>query len=59
MTEKIVDWDVKPQRKQTSILPGAVCWGAVYTCNHTRFIDRFMMTEGGDPLSLPFTSKTG
>ena len=42
-----------------SILPGAVCCGAVYTCNHTRFIDRFMMTEGGDPLSLPFTSKTG
>ena len=41
-----------------SIFPGAVCCGAVYTCNHTRFIDRFMMTEGGDSLSLPFTSKT-
>ena len=28
-------------------------------CSHTRFIDRFMMSEGGDLLSLPFTSKTG
>ena len=37
---------------QYSILPSAVCCGAVYTCNHTRFIDRFMMTEGGDPLSF-------
>ena len=38
-------------------LPGAVWCGAV--CSHTRFIDRFMMSEGGDPLSLPLTSKTG
>ena len=37
-----------------SILPGVVWRGAV----HTRFIDRFIMSEGGDPLSLPFTSKT-
>ena len=36
-----------------------VLYDAVHTCNHTRFIDRFMMSEGGDPLSLPFTSKTG
>ena len=42
-----------------SILPGAVWFGAVHTCSHTCFIDRFMMSEGGDPLSLPFTSKTG
>ena len=33
--------------------------GAVHKCSHTRFINRFMMSEGGDPLSLPFTSKTG
>ena len=26
-------------------------------CSHT--IDRVMMSEGGDPLSLPFISKTG
>ena len=32
---------------------------AVHTCSHTRFINRFMMSEGGDPLNLPFTSKTG
>ena len=42
-----------------SILPGAVCYGAVHTYSHTRFIDRFMMSEGGDPLSLQLTSKTG
>ena len=41
----------------TVILPDAVWCGAVH--NHTRFINRFMMSEGGDPLSLPFTSKTG
>ena len=41
-----------------SILPGAMV-GAVHTCSHTRFIDRFLMSEGGEPLSLPFTSKTG
>ena len=28
-------------------------------CSHTRFIDRFMMSESGDHLSFPFTSKTG
>ena len=38
---------------------GAVRCGAVHTCSHTRFIDRFFMSEGGHPLSLPFTSKTG
>ena len=42
-----------------SILPGAVWCGAVRTCSHTHFIDRFMMSEGDDPLSLPFNSKTG
>ena len=42
-----------------SNLPGAVWCGVVHACSHTRFIDRFMMSEGGDPLSLPFTSKTG
>ena len=42
-----------------SILPGAVWCGAVNTCSHTRFIDRFMMSEGGDPLSLRFTFKPG
>ena len=42
-----------------SILPGVVWNGAVHTCTHPRFIDRFMMSEGGDPLSLHFTSKTG
>ena len=42
-----------------SILPGGVWCGVVHTCSHTRFIDRFMMSEGGDPLSLPFNSKTG
>ena len=42
-----------------SILRGAVWCGTVHTCSHTRFIDRFMMSEGADPLSLPFTSKTG
>ena len=42
-----------------SILPGAVWCGAMHTCSYTRYIDRFMMSEGGDPLSLPFTSKTG
>ena len=44
-----------------SILPGAVWCGAVHICSHTRFIDRFMImiSEDGDPLSLPFTSKTG
>ena len=42
-----------------SILPGAVWFGVVHTCSHTRFIDRFVMSECGDPLSLPFTSKTG
>ena len=36
---------------------GAVRFGAV-RCIHTRFIDRFFMSEGGDPLSLTFTSKT-
>ena len=33
--------------------------GTVHTCSHTRFIDRFMVSEGSDPWSLPFTSKTG
>ena len=42
-----------------SILPGAVWCGAVHTCSHTRFTDRLMMSEGDDPLSLRFTSKTG
>ena len=42
-----------------SILPGAVWCGALHTCSHARFIDRFMMSESVDPLSLPFTSKTG
>ena len=42
-----------------STLPRAVWCSAVHTCSHTRFIDRFMMSEEGDPLSLPFTSKTG
>ena len=42
-----------------SILPGAVWCKAVHTCSHTSFVDRFMMSEGGDPLSLPFTYKTG
>ena len=42
-----------------SILPAAVWSSAVYTCSHTSFVDRFMMSEGGDPLSLPLTSKTG
>ena len=42
-----------------SILPGAVWCGVVHTYSHTRFIDRFMMSEGGDPSSLSFTSKTG
>ena len=42
-----------------SILPGAVWCGAVHTCSQTRFIDRFIMSEGGDPLNLPFISKTG
>ena len=42
-----------------SILRGALWCGTVNTCSHTRFIDRFMMSEGGDPLSLPFTFKTG
>ena len=42
-----------------SILPGAVWCGAVHTCSHTRFISQFMMSEGGNPLGLPFTSKTG
>ena len=28
-------------------------------CSHTLFIDRFRLSEGVDPLSLPFTSKTG
>ena len=41
-----------------SILPSAAWCGAVHICSHTRFINRFMMSEGGDPLSLPFTSKT-
>ena len=35
-----------------------VC-GAVHKCSHTRFINQFMMSEGGDHLGLPFTSKTG
>ena len=35
-----------------------VLYGAVHTCRHTRFIDPLMMSEGADPLSLPFTSKT-
>ena len=30
----------------------------VHTCSHIRFIVRFMVSEGGDPLCLPFTSKT-
>ena len=42
-----------------SILPGGVWCSAMHTFSHTRFVDRFMMSEGGDPLSLPFTSKTG
>ena len=42
-----------------SILPGAVWCGAGHTCSHTHFVDRCMMSEGGDTLSLPFTSKTG
>ena len=42
-----------------SILPGAVLCGAVQTCSHTRFIDRFMISEGGNSLSLPFASKSG
>ena len=29
-----------------SILPGAVWCGAVHTCSHTPFIDRFMMSKG-------------
>ena len=29
--------------------------GAVHTC----FIDQCMMSDGSDPLSSPFTSKTG
>ena len=41
-----------------SILPGAGWCGVVHTSSHTRFIDRFMMSEVGDPLSLPFTPKT-
>ena len=41
------------------ILRGAVWCGTVHTCSHNCFIDRFMMSEGGDPLSLLFTSKTG
>ena len=45
--------------RRYSILPGAVWCGAVHTCSHTGFINRFMMSEGGDPLSLLFTSKTG
>ena len=44
---------------QYSILPGAVWCGAMHTCSHTHFIDRFMMSEDSDPLSLCFTSKTG
>ena len=40
---------------QYSILPGAVWCGAV----HIYFIDRFMMKEDGDPLSLSFSSKIG
>ena len=31
-------------------------YGAVHICSN---IDRFIMSEGSDPLSLPFTSKTG
>ena len=42
-----------------SLLPGAILCGAVHTCNHTRFIDRFMISEGGNSLSLPFASKSG
>ena len=38
---------------------GAVRCGAVHTCSHICFINRFMMSEGDDPLSLPLTSKTG
>ena len=41
-----------------SILPSAVFCGALHTCIHTRFTDRLMMSEGDDPLNLPFTSKT-
>ena len=33
--------------------------GAVHICSHIRFINRFLMSEDGSPLSLPFTSKTG
>ena len=43
----------------TVFLPGAVWCGAVHTCSLTRSIDRFMMSEGGDPLSLPLASETG
>ena len=42
-----------------NILPGAVRCGAVHICSHPCFINRFMMSEDGGPLSLPFTSKTG
>ena len=33
--------------------------GAVHICSHIRFINRFLMSEDGSPLSLPFTSKNG
>ena len=42
-----------------SILLSDVWCSVVHTCSHTRFIDRFMMSEDSDLLSLPFTSKTG
>ena len=33
--------------------------GAVHVVTYSHFINRFMMSEGSDSLSLPFTSKPG
>ena len=35
-----------------SSLRGAARCGIVHKCSHTRLTDRFMMSEGGDPLNI-------